>query len=596
MNSVESTAQHPLPAHGEAACSQAPSEAQAKSSEATAPLPLVSRTLKSTPLAAGGLLLAACGGGGGSSGSGNGGGDSGDSGTNQVTPAPPTLTDAEAVRFLNQAGFSASAESMAAVKTMGYTGWLNAQLALPQQTISRYDWMVANGYAIEENRGNFTGADNAIWFKLMYSPDQVRQRMTLALSEIFVVSMQGLPIEWRGLCIAHYADLLERHAFGTYRQLLQVVTLSVGMGTYLNMSGNRKEDTRSGRVPDENYAREVMQLFSIGLVQLGSDGTPKLSNGQPIDTYSAQDISQLARVFTGWERDRSDLTDYALVTRPMNHNATNHQSGDKSVLGTTIPGSLTGPEALSMALDTLANHPNVGPFLGRQLIQRFTMSHPSAAYVGRVAAVFNNNGEGVRGDLKATLRAVLLDPEARANPSGNASGRLREPVQRFVQWGRTFGITSASGRWSIGDTSDPASRLGQSPWRSPSVFNFFRPGYVPPGNELAANLITAPEFQLLNESTVAGYLNFMQSAISNGFASGDVVANYAHELSLAADPPALLAHLNLRLTANAISPATLSELSAAVATIATTTTAGQLNRVRAAILLVMAAPEYLIQK
>ncbi len=238
--------------------------------------------------------------------------------------------------------------------------------------------------------------------------------------------------------------------------------------------------------------REVMQLFSIGLVQLNADGTPRLSNGQPMDSYSAQDISQLARVFTGWERDRADAMDYAHVTRPMKHNAANFQSGDKTVLGTTIPGSLGGPEALSMALDTLANHPNVGPFMGRQLIQRFTMSHPSPAYVGRVAAVFNNNGSGVRGDLKATLRAVLLDPEARASPTGNASGRLREPVQRFVQWGRTFGITSTSGRWPIGDTSDPASRLGQSPWRSPSVFNFFRPGYVPPGNELAANQITAP--------------------------------------------------------------------------------------------------------
>jgi uncharacterized protein (DUF1800 family) len=526
------------------------------------------------------MLLAACGGGS----------------TESQGLHAPTPTDAEAVRFINQAGFSASTESIEAVKTMGFANWLDSQLALPVQTISRYEWMLSNGYGVEANRGNFTGADNAIWLKLFSSPDQVRQRMTLALSEIFVVSMQGLPIEWRGLCIAHYADLLESNAFGTYRQLLQEVTLSVGMGSYLNMLGNRKEDTRTGRVPDENYAREVMQLFSIGLVQLNSDGTPRLRNGQTIDSYSAQDISQLARVFTGWERDRVDAADYAHVSRPMKHNAANHQTGDKTVLGTLIPGSLTGPQALSLALDTLANHPNTGPFIGRQLIQRFTMSHPSPAYVGRVAAVFNNNGRGVRGDLKATLRAVLLDPEARATPSGNASGRLREPVHRFVQWGRSFGTTSATGRWPIGDTSDPATRLGQSPWRSPSVFNFFRPGYVPPGNELAAHRITAPEFQLLNESTVAGYLNFMQSVIGNGSASGDVKADYAAELSLATDPPKLLAHLNLRLAAGAIHPTTLSEMNAAVATISASTSAGQLNRVKAAILLVMAAPEYLIQK
>jgi len=580
MNSVEPYAQNTAPTLGATTCSQAASEALAQSVEPTDSLSFAFHTLKSAPLAGGGLLLAACGGG------------SNQSGTN---PAQ-ALTDAEAVRFLNQAGFSVSAESMAAVKSSGFADWLDAQLALPVKDISRYEWMVANGYAVEANRTSLNGADNAIWLKLMSSPDQVRQRMTLALSEIFVVSMQGLPIEWRGLCIAHYADLLEKNAFGTYKQLLQEVTLSVGMGSYLNMLGNRKEDTRTGRVPDENYAREVMQLFSIGLVQLGRDGTPRLSNGQTIDSYSAQDISQLARVFTGWERDRVDATDFAHVSRPMKHNATNFQSGDKSVLGTAIPSSLSGPQALSIALDTLANHPNTGPFIGRQLIQRFTMSHPSPTYVGRVAAVFNNNGHGVRGDLKATLRAVLLDPEARAKPSGNASGRLREPLHRFIQWGRSFGITSTTGRWPIGDTTDPATRLGQSPWRSPSVFNFFRPGYVPPGKELAANQITAPEFQLLNESTVAGYLNFMQSVISNGLASGDVSARYTHELTLAADPPALLAHLNLRLAAGAIQTTTLSELSAAVNTISASTAAGQLNRVRAAILLVMAAPDYLIQK
>jgi len=536
-------------------------------------------------------LLAACGGGGG-----------GDAGAPVPSPAPPPPpppappTDPQAVRFLTQAGFSASADDIAAVKAQGYAAWLDAQLALPVQGGTRYDWMVANAYAVEANRFSLAGADPAIWRKLVSSPDPVRQRMTLALSEIFVVSMLGLPIEWPGLCIAHYADILERNAFGSYRTLLQEVTLSLGMGTYLNMQGNRKEDTRTGRVPDENYAREVMQLFSIGLVQLNLDGSPQLSAGRPVDTYTQADITQLARVFTGWERDRIDATDFAHVTRPMKHNAGQYQAGDKTVLGVTIGGGLTGPQALSAALDVLANHPNVGPFIGRQLIQRFTQSNPSAAYVARVAAAFNNNGSGVRGDLKATLRAVLLDPEARTAPAGNGSGRLREPIHRFLQWARTFGVTSTGGRWPIGDTSDPATRLGQSPWRSPSVFNFFRPGYVPPGNELAANQVTAPEFQLCNESTVAGYLNYMQGVIANGISSGDVAANYTFELTLATDAPALLAHLNLRLAAGAIGSITLAELSTAVATIAATTDAGKLNRVRAAILLVMAAPDYLIQK
>jgi uncharacterized protein (DUF1800 family) len=280
----------------------------------------------------------------------------------------------------------------------------------------------------------------------------------------------------------------------------------------------------------------------------------------------------------------------------MRHNATQYQTGDKTLLGSSISGTLTGPQALSRALDILFEHPNVGPFIGRQLIQRFTQSNPSPAYVARVAAAFNNNGSGVRGDLKATLRAVLLDPEARPATPGAGTGKLREPLQRFVQWARTFSVNSTSGRWAIGDTSDPATRLGQSPSRSPSVFNFFRPGYVPPGNELAANGITAPEFQLVNESTVAGYLNFMQSAIQNGFNSGDVVANYAPEIALATDSTALLNSLNLRLAANALSSAQIADLATALNSIAATTDAGKLNRVRAAILLVMAAPNYLVQQ
>lgn len=559
-------------------------------SEAPVPSPQAPALDSVAMVAAASALLAACGGGGG------GGAAPSPTPAPPPPPPPPPPTDPQAARFLAQAGFSASSADIDAVKSQGYAGWLDAQLALPVQGGTRYDWMVANGYAIEDNKFGFAGADNAIWRKLVSGPDQVRQRMTLALSEIFVVGMGGLPIDWRGLAIAHYADILERHAFGSYRELLQDVTLSLAMGTYLNMQGNRKEDTRTGRVPDENYAREVMQLFSIGLVQLNADGTPVLNGGKPVDSYSQTDITQLARVFTGWERDRIDAADFAQVTRPMKHNAAQYQAGDKTVLGTTISGSLTGPQALSAALDVLANHPNVGPFIGRQLIQRFTQSNPSPAYVARVAAVFNNNGSGVRGDLKATLRAVLLDAEARANPSGNGSGRLREPIHRFVQWARTFGVTSTGGRWPIGDTSDPATRLGQSPWRSPSVFNFFRPGYVPPGNELAANQVTAPEFQLCNESTVAGYLNYMQSVIANGISSGDVVASYTYELSIATDAPALLAHLNLRLAAGAINSITLAELGTAVATIAATTDSGKLNRVRAAILLVMAAPEYLIQK
>jgi uncharacterized protein (DUF1800 family) len=208
--------------------------------------------------------------------------------------------------------------------------------------------------------------------------------------------------------------------------------------------------------------------------------------------------------------------------------------------------------------------------------------------------VWANNGSGVRGDLKAVIRAVLLDGEARTVSTAPSAGKLREPVQRLLQWGRSFGATSPTGVWNIGDTSNPGTRLGQSPLRSPSVFNFFRPGYVPPGSTLGTNGVTAPEFQLCNESTAAGYLNFLQTVIANGV--GEVKASYAAELALAADAPALVSHLALRLGGGGISAATESAVATAIATIAAGTDAGKLNRVQAAILMLMACPEYLVQK
>lgn len=517
-----------------------------------------------------------------------------------VLPTVGPASPADAARFLLQAQFSTSGSAIAAVQARKYRGWLDEQLAMPQQGPSRVQWMIDNGYAVEANLNNFAGADAAIWRKLIASPDAVRQRMTLALSEILVVSMNGLPIGWRNLAIAHYVDLLEKHAFGNFRDLLQDVTLSAAMGTYLNMNGNRREDTLTGRVPDENYAREVIQLFTIGLLQLESDGRVKMAAGNALETCTQTDITQLARVFTGWVHDRTNglaiAADPGYVTRPMRSNANQYQPGDKTVLGTTIPGTLSAAQALGRALDILFGHPNVGPFIGRQLIQRFTMSNPSPAYVGRVAAAFDDNGSGVRGDLKAVLRAVLLDIEARTVSTGPAGGRLREPIQRLVQWARSFGAISASGRWAIGDLGDPGTRLGQSPLRSPSVFNFFRPGYIPPGSELAASGVTAPEFQLVNESSVAGYLNFMQTVVASGLAAGDIAPDYATELALAPDAGALLRHLNLRLAGNGLADSTVSALTAAVASIAATTEANRLARVRAAVLLVMAAPEYLVQR
>ena len=502
------------------------------------------------------------------------------------------LTSAEASRFLAQASFAASDAEIERVKTLGASAWLDDQFT-PPRTQGHYDWMLARGYAVDANINSFAGTDNTLWRKFISSPDLLRQRVTLALSEIFVVSMAGLPIAWRGFVAASYVDVLEANAFGTYRALLEAVTLSPAMGSYLNMRGNQKEDPATGRVPDENYAREVLQLFSIGLLELATDGTPR--NGVATDTYGQDTVTGLAKVFTGWDNDGLSRTESSYAQRPMIFNATRHSTAEKRFLGTTIAAGTDGRVALATALDTIANHANIGPFIGRQLIQRLVTSSPSAAYVGRVAAVFNNNGSGVRGDLKAVIKAVLLDADARRAPSASDTtrGKLREPVVRLVQWARSFRVASPTDLWNLGNLSDPATRLGQSPLRSPSVFNFFRPGYVPPNSALGTQGVTAPEFQITNESSVVGWANYAQTFIVNGI--GETRPDYSTETALADDASALVRRVSLLLAADGLAADTLATITTAVGSIAGGSDAGRRNRVYAAIHLVLCAPEYLVQ-
>ena len=545
---------------------------------------------------------------------------------------PSPRSDAEAARFLLQAQAYATTTDIASVRSGTFAAWLSAQFAKPLGPTG-WDWLNARGYAtIDSTTRYFDNAypgDYMIWNQLMTAPDALRKRCALALSEFFVVSLSGLDVVWRSHAIAAWWDLLVAHAFGNFRQLLEAVTLNPAMGYYLNTKGNLKEDTAKGRLPDENYAREVMQLFSIGLYQLNLDGTPQTdAQGNRIESYSQADVTNLARVFTGYDVDLSqNVNTYdAVLNRnipnttparlPMALNASRHSTLAASFLGVTIPANTPGAAALATALDTLANHPNVGPFFGRQMIQRLVTSNPSPAYVARVAAAFNNNGAGVRGDLKAVWSAILLDDEARS-PGGltQASfGRLREPMLRLLQWGRTFGIRSTAGSWKIGDLGNPATQLGQSPLRPPSVFNYFRPGYVPPSTALAANRSVAPEFQLVNESSVGGYLNYMQGVIRNGgyvnapdqpnagsnASNGyDITAAYTAELALVTDAAALVRRLALLLCADQLSASTqtliVNALNATPVT-AASNDAVKGNRVAAAVLMVMASAEYLVQK
>jgi uncharacterized protein (DUF1800 family) len=333
---------------------------------------------------------------------------------------------------------------------------------------------------------------------------------------------------------------------------------------------------------------------------LNADGSPQLTNGASTATYQLTDITGLARVFTGWDFDFAGQTSAVatatpdFIRRPLVQVGSRYETGAKTFLGSTIAAGVDAATCLSAALDTIFKHPNVPPFFSRQLIQRLVTSNPSAAYVGRVAAVFGNDGTGQRGNLQAVVRALLLDDEARQPAAGAGVGKLREPILRFAGWARAYAVTSPSGLWAIGDTSDAGRALAQSPLRSPSVFNFFRPGYVPPDTALDTSALEAPEFQLANESSVVGYVNTMQRAVAGSIA--DLTPDYTTLLALADDATALLAEINLVLAANQLGAATLSRLATALATMASGTDTTRRARINAALVLVMAAPEYLIQK
>ena len=550
---------------------------------APAPLPLEPLKLRSLLSgAAAASALAACGGGGAA---------------NAPPPPPPppppaALTLEGAARLLAQGSFGADRAEVDRVKAMGVSAWLDEQFAAPRSQ-SHVDWLREQGYGVEASQFTRAPLDYSVWRKFLSSPDQLRQRMVYALSQIMVVAIEGITGAYPAFAAGYYLDVLEANAFGNYRQLLEQVTLSPAMGTYLSMRGSRRADA-SGRQPDENYAREVMQLFSIGLVDLEPDGTPKAS-----DSYGQTDVTGLARVFTGWDYAAGVTGTPDRAITPMAHTASRHEPGEKRFLGQTIAAGTDGPTSLARALDVLFNHPNVGPFIGRQLIQRLVTSNPSAAYVGRVAAVFANNGQGQRGDLKAVLRAVLSDAEARDDSAALASsrgGKLREPVLRFTQWARAAKLASASGQWRLPSLGDPAQRLGQSPLHSPSVFNFYRPGYVPPNTAIASANLVAPEFQITTESSVAGYLNFMQSAVAtvNGVSGSDLKPDYGAWLALAGDPAALVAEANLVLAAGQIGAGTLTTIRDAVVAMPSGSDAALRNRVLATLLLTLAAPEFLV--
>ncbi|MFM7756516.1 MAG: DUF1800 family protein [Actinomycetota bacterium] len=536
------------------------------------------------------------------------------------TTAYTNLKPRDVSRFLAQATFGPNSAEITRVQRIGYGAWFDEQFGLSAQTAHQQylDTVIGAGTSPSDSH-----VANTFWKQATIGSDQLRQRVAFALSQIFVVSLQDSTVAQFRRGVASYLDMLGREAFGTYRSLIESVARHPMMGIYLSHLANQKEDPTRNRVPDQNFSREIMQLMSIGLYELQPDGTQRLVSGQPVETYTNDDIVGLSRVFTGFSWagpdkindrffGRSSARDPNRDILPMQSYPQYHSISEKRFLGTVIPAGSTNADAdLAVALDRLAAHPNVGPFLGRQLIQRLVTSNPSPAYVGRVTAAFDAGrytsgtwtiGSGVRGDLRATIAAVLLDRDARAMPSLNNPnfGRVREPVLRLANWMRAFTATSASGNYLLGTTDDPATSLGQSPMRSPSVFNFYRPGYVPPNTGIASAGLVAPEMQIITETSVIGYSNFMRNAMSNGVGTNrDIQPDYTTALSLATKPDGLVNHLDLLLTFGTMSSATRTLIRDAVSTIALPSTnqaTARRNRVMLAALCVMSSPDYLVQK
>jgi uncharacterized protein (DUF1800 family) len=573
----------------------------------------------------------------------------------------PTQTDA--ARLLLQATFGPTAADITDVTNRGITAWIDTQMTLPATSLQagiKADLTAFPNPAfaadISFKPRSTIGNLQSAWFKATCTaPDQLRQRVAFALSEIFVVgSMER--IDWTPEAKAKYYDLLVNGAFGTYRQLLENITLDPSMGLWLTYYGNPKADPIKGTSPDENYAREVMQLFSIGLVQLQPDGTLLLdAAGQPIPTYDQTTVSETAKVFTGWQGaafppDFLDATIFSTSLpgwiaddfvgddhpnlKPMRSFETFHDKTAKRVVSlqqvplasatpTPVPASQTAPQDLKILLDTLANHPNAGPFVCRQLIQRLVTSNPSAGYLYRVAQVFANDGNGVRGNLGAVVRAILTDYEARSPDvlPNIGYGKIKEPLIRLTGLFRALNFRAPNGRYLdsyFGETrnglfqaNDPQGLLNnpgtgfglyQAALYATTVFNFFSPDYSPPGPLAAAGLV-APELQITDTIAVIQtpnlILDFMMRDVSKyqqppSGPSPFLVPDYTVFLPNAKNPTSLVGQINLLICANQMTPAMSALIVTTLQALPASST--DVERIQTAFQLTVSSPDGAMQK
>ena len=536
------------------------------------------------------LGVAGCGG------SGDGGGGSG-----PPPPPPPPVTKAEAYQFLNRATFGATEAEANRVIAMRQEAWIDEQMSR--------DASLQLPHMLQLPPPQFMGElhnDRVdIWFRnSLHGNDQLRQRVAFALSEIMVVSQLGA-LQQRPFAVADYYDVLARNAFGNYRDLIEEVTLHPAMGVYLSMLGNQKPDPTRNIRPDENYARELMQLFSIGLVELNIDGTEKLDpiTNQPVPTYDQAIIEGFAHVFTGWTwagvnqfNPPEFLVPQGSQYFPMQLWPDFHDTGEKLLLGgTLLPAGQSGTQDLSDALDNVFNHPNVGPFLAIRLIQRLTTSNPSPGYVQRVAEAFDDNGLGVRGDLGAVVKAILMDPEARPAMAMEIDGKVKEPLLRLTQLWRSYDAQSNGGGYPFGFAY---ILLGQGPLQSPSVFNFFSPFYAPPGEIRDSNLV-APELEIAteyNNTLFTNYMFFQTFGLNHtnpDLEDTDIYINIQEEMNVAADIDALVDMVAGKLLGGEITGTLRTEIRGMLERIPETETA---LRAAEAIYFVVTSPEYAYQR
>lgn len=539
------------------------------------------------------LLLVACGGGGG------GGSTPQPPVASPQPPDPVTISTQEAHRFLNQSTFGATLAEVERVRALGYEEWIDDQKLRPVSLQLPY----LKSLPPPQNAGQFQAERiNIAVRNAITGPDQLRQRVAFALSQIMVVSqLSGLNDRPYGL--ADYYDVLVRNAFGNYRVLLEEVTLHPAMGEFLSMLGNRKPDPLNNIRPDENFAREALQLFSVGLVELNPDGSQVLDPaGQTLPTFDQEVIEGFAHVYTGWHF--ADAPDFLRArptienqTQPMQLYADFHDEGQKLLLGAEIIAAGQGGEAdLAQALDNIFNHPNVAPFVSYRLIQRLVTSNPTSQYIGRISAVFNDNGDGVRGDLGAVVAAILLDPEARESNLGETEGKLKEPLLRYTQLFRAYDARSQSGRWPFANAH---VAIGQGFLQAPSVFNFFSPFYAPPG-DLQSRGLVAPELQIATEylNTTITNVFYAQAFVRNSenladLGENDVYIEISEEMAVADDVDALIALVADKLLGGEISTTLESGIRQVLAQ---TTETQSVPRVAETIYQIASSPEYALQR